>query len=103
MKQITIDGTVYVPQDEAPSPAPVRIVILQRGWVMVGRFHQEGPHCVLTNAHVIRQWGTERGLGQTAREGTTDKTQLDAAGTVRFHELTIIATLDCDESRWPQC
>lgn len=103
MKEVTINGVAYVPKDEAPPASPVRIVVLQRGWVAVGRFHQEGPNCTLTNAHVVRIWGTTKGLAEIASDGPTSKTVLDAAGTMRFHELTIVAMLDCEASKWPQC
>lgn len=102
-KEVLIDGIAYVRKEEAGPPSPVRIVILQRGWVMVGRFSQDGQNCTLTNAHVIRRWGTTKGLGEIAAGGPTSTTALDPAGTVRLHELGIIATLDCDEARWPQC
>ncbi len=79
---------------------PVRIVILQRGWVMVGRFSQTGTSCLLEDAAVIRIWGTSRGLGEIALSGPTSKTILDKAGTVRFHELTVVASLDCETDKW---
>ncbi len=79
----------------------IKIVVLQRGWVAVGRLTQNGPYCVLENAKTIRRWGTTNGLGQIAKDGPIDgKTILDDAGTIRFHELTIVAAFDCDQSKW---
>lgn len=78
---------------------PVKIVILQRGWVYVGRFLQKGERCQLTDAKCIRQWGTTKGLGQLV-PGPTDETILDPAGTVTFHELTSVAILDVEEKGW---
>lgn len=46
---------------EKPS-SDVRIVILQRGWVMVGRYSQNGDECSLTDCSTIRAWGTTKGL-----------------------------------------
>lgn len=80
----------------------MRIVILQRGWVMVGKFSQEGSQCCLKDAFVIRKWGTTKGLGELALNGPTDKTILDPIPETKFHELTVIATLQCEESKWPQ-
>lgn len=102
LSEINVNGTVYVPKDEAPEPSPVRIVILQRGWVMIGRFYQDGEHCMLTNAYVIRRWGTTKGLGELAAEGPKPETKLDKSSTVRFHELTVVAMLDCEVAKWPQ-
>lgn len=81
---------------------PIRIVILQRGWVMVGRFAYEDPDmCALQDAAVIRYWGTKKGLGEIAASGPIEgKTVLDPAGTVRFHILTTVAVLDADYEKW---
>ena len=78
----------------------IKIAILQRGWVYIGRFSQEGSQCKLENAYNVRRWGTTEGLGQLAAEGKKEGTQLDKAGTVSFHELTAVALLDCNEEAW---
>jgi hypothetical protein len=79
----------------------IKIVILQRGWVFVGEFKKTGSQCSLTKAKNIRVWGTSKGLGELAISGPIPtKTILDDCTTVRFHELTVIATLDCEESKW---
>jgi hypothetical protein len=98
---IKIDETEYIRKDSVlKTSGNVRIVILQRGWVMVGRFSQDGQNCKLENAHVVRVWGTTSGLGQIAIDGPTKSTVLDKSPTVRFHELTVIATIDCVEAKW---
>ena len=80
--------------------ADIRIVILQRGWVYVGNFSKEKDGtCVLKNASCIRRWGTSKGLGELVN-GPLQNTVLDAAGTVRFNELTSIAMLDCKGDAW---
>lgn len=79
----------------------IRIVILQRGWVMVGRFERkEDSHCTLKGASVIRVWGTTYGLGEIAAGGPTCLTILDPVGTVEFHDLTTIATIMCKADKW---
>ncbi len=78
----------------------IRIVILQRGWVFVGDYHQQGEKCSLTHAHNVRKWGTSRGLGEIASGGPTVNTILDPCPDVRFHEQTTIATIDCVEAKW---
>lgn len=78
----------------------VKIVVLQRGWVLVGKFSQDGTQCKLTNASVIRRWGTEHGLGQL-HDGPTKNTILDKCnGEVKFHELTVVFTLDVATANW---
>lgn len=78
----------------------IKIVILQRGWVAVGKYYREGDDCRLENASIIRNWGTTKGLGEIALDGPTSKTILDSCPTIRFHVLTAVASIDCVESKW---
>lgn len=102
--EIQINGTAYVPKNSQPIQqpnGPMKIVILQRGWVMVGRFERNGSDCKLHNASVIRSWGTTKGLGEIALNGPTKSTVLDrCGGTVEFDYLTVVATLSIEESKW---
>lgn len=101
---IKINETEYVRADSVraePVTGPIKIVILQRGWVMVGRYERSGDYCTLRNAAVIRIWGTTNGLPEIANNGPTSKTVLDKCdGIVEFHTLTTIATIDCREEKW---
>lgn len=99
---LMINGVKYVRfEDSIPiTRGNVRIVILQRGWVTVGYFNQDGSNCTLEKASVIRVWGTTKGLGEIAIDGPTALTKLDPCPVVRFHELTVIATIDCVEEKW---
>lgn len=76
-----------------------QIVILQRGWVVVGDFEQDGSQCFIRNGNVIRRWGTTKGLGELATNGPTENTVLDPIPETSFHELTIVARLNCSE-KW---
>jgi len=78
----------------------IKIVILQRGWVMVGRFSRVGSDCKLHDASVIRIWGTTRGLGEIAQNGPTEKTILDKCGKVEFDYLTVVAAISCEVKKW---
>jgi hypothetical protein len=100
---IVINGVEYVPKSEIKTQAPgaVKIVILQRGWVMVGYYKREGDNCSLSNASVIRTFGTTNGLGEIAAGGPTKETKLDPCnGLVEFHRLTEVATITCEDSKW---
>ena len=94
---VTIDGVEYVRRSE---PSDIRIVILQRGWVVVGCVTVDGDDVTISRASVIRIWGTTTGLGQIAKDGPTSKTVLDACGTVLVHRLAIVASLYCEDSKW---
>jgi hypothetical protein len=96
MDTVIIDGRKFVLENSGPK----KICILQRGWVMVGDFFREGNDCTLTNASVIRVWGTTKGLGELALNGPTSSTKLDPCGTARFDYLTTIAVLDCNRGNW---
>lgn len=76
-----------------------RISILNRGWIVIGEFSNQGVSCFVDKAYVIRRWGTTAGLGQLIN-GPTDQTILDYAGKVRFNELTSVMMLDVNDQRW---
>ena len=102
-KSIVINGIEYTPEPKQISNSAVRIVVLQRGWVMIGRYERAGDNCKLHNAQVIRNWGTTKGLGELAGEGPKKDTKLDPTnGLVEFHRLTEICTVLCEESKWAQ-
>lgn len=77
----------------------IKIAVLQRGWVAIGQFHQEGDKFSLTNASTIRYWGTTKGLGEL-KTGPTDKTKLDKAGDMTFERLTVVTLMDVEDSAW---
>ncbi len=77
-----------------------KIAVLQRGWVAVGDYSESGDQVTLTDASIVRRWGTAAGLGELARKGPRPNTTLDPAGTLRVHKLGIVFTLDCDPAAW---
>lgn len=96
MDKITVNGVEYTREIKGTE---IKIVVLQRGWVMVGYWHREGNDCKLTDASVIRTWGTSKGLGEIINKPTT-KTILDKCGTVQFDYLTVVCSLDCEVEGW---
>lgn len=76
------------------------IAVLDRGFVYVGDCAHDGDWLTITNARNIRYWGTERGLGQLALTGPTDKTKLDDAGTVRVPARALISLHDTEAALW---
>lgn len=98
MDEVVVNGVRYVRERE-PSQ-DVRIVVLHRGNVVVGRYSREGDDIVIRQASVVRQWGTTRGLGQIAADGPTATTALDPCGVVRCHYLAVIMTIDCEAEKW---
>lgn len=78
----------------------IKIAILNRGWMAVGKYSRVGDMCYLTDASVIRKWGTSKGLGQLAIEGKQEGTVLDPIGNIQFHMLTTVAIMDVDNKKW---
>lgn len=79
----------------------LKIVILDRGHVLVGNVTVDGDWIETTNASVIRRWGTTRGLGEIAMGGPTPETKLDPIGTVRSPIRALIGLVDCEAAKWP--
>ena len=73
MQKVIIGNVEYSPLEQKGN---IKIVILQRGWNMVGRFERVGSDCKLHNASVIRIWGTTKGLGEIAKDGPTKGTSI---------------------------
>lgn len=78
----------------------VVIAVLDRGWVVVGRWSQRGSRVELTEAHVVRRWGTDQGLAQLANDGPTENTVLNARCTIRFREPRGLPLYPCNEKSW---
>lgn len=78
-----------------------QIIVAQRGWVFVGDVTRTADEVVIENAHNVRRWGTSRGLGELASSGPRPDTVLDPYGTVRMHPLAVVASIDCEASKWP--
>ena len=104
VSEMKINGVDYVRKDmvkQGEIKGDIKIVILQRGWIMVGRFERNGSECKLHNASTIRSWGTTKGLGEIAKGGPTSSTKLDKNyGVVEFDYLTVVASIACSEESW---
>jgi hypothetical protein len=72
-----------------------RIVILTYGWVMIGNYNRKDDMATLTDASVIRRWGTDKGIGQIALNGPTKETLLDSIGMAEFPLSSVVSTIKC--------
>lgn len=98
---IKIDEVEYVRADSAKvAPSTKQIVILQRGWIVVGDVRKEANEFHIQNCSVIRAWGTTKGLGEIALNGPTSSTKLDPCGTMQVHELAVVGRMNVDASKW---
>ena len=103
VNEIEINGIKYIKKDSIQHKeyiGDIKIVVLQRGWIYIGRFERNGNDCKLHNASCIRIWGTKKGL-QELVNGATSTTILDKCeGIVEFDYLTVIHTITVNKEKW---
>jgi len=75
------------------------IVVLDRGFVYVGKVTVDGDWCLIEKAQNIRVWGTTKGLGELVN-GPTPNTRLDAVGNVRAPLRAVISIIDANGEKW---
>lgn len=93
-------GSPVKGNSEIPNNSSIRIVVLQRGWIVVGKVSQSGETILISNPSIIRNWGTTKGLGEIAEGGPTSKTVLDKCPDINAHALTVVLQMKCDETKW---
>ncbi len=103
INEIEVNGVKYIPKDTAIKQefaGSIKIVVLQRAWVYIGRFERNGNDCKLHNAYCIRRWGTTKGLGELVNGKTKDTVLDKCEGVVEFDYLTIVHTISVNENKW---
>ena len=97
---IKIDEVEYVRKDaQDATKGDIKIVVLDRGFVYVGRVEIDGDFVYIRNAQNIRVWGTTRGLGELVN-GPTSSTKLDPVGVVAAPVRALISLIDVDQTKW---
>ena len=91
-------GTAQAPADRRDHG--FAIVVLDRGFVYVGRTITDGEWCEIAEARNIRYWGTENGLAQLVNDGPTNKTRLDGPISLRAPMRAVISILPATEAKW---
>lgn len=76
-----------------------RIVVVDRGWVLVGHCTDHGHHVRVSQARCLRTWGTSRGLGELI-SGPTSETKHDYMGEVDVPMRAVIFTLVVNAEAW---
>lgn len=103
INEIKVNGVDYIRKDSVKQTeftGDIKIVILQRGWIYIGRFERNGNDCKLHNASCIRVWGTTKGLAELV-DGATSSTELDKCnGVVEFDWLTVVHTITVNKDKW---
>lgn len=103
INEIEINKVKYVRKDSVSKTehtGDIKIVVLQRGWVYIGRFEKTGNDCKLHNASCIQTWGTTKGLAELVN-GATSSTKLNKCeGVVEFDWLIVVHTITVNQSAW---
>lgn len=88
--------------DKYPRDADVRCVVLRDKFVLIGAYARDPESGVvtLTDAYVVRRWGTDKGLAQIAIEGVRPETVLDYGGEVEAPWHAVIYTIRCTHTSW---
>lgn len=76
------------------------LVVLPRGWVMVGVCEERDGKLFMTEASVVRRWGTTKGLPELANEGPLKDTLLDGKCEMEFPMSAVIAKMKCNVKAW---
>ena len=98
-ESIKIDDVEYVRKDSAPANGDIKIVVLDRGFVYVGRVTLDGDFVVIAGAKNIRKWGTSKGLGELV-SGPRANTVRDTVGTIRAPLRAVIHMIEVEQSKW---
>lgn len=96
---VEIDGVEY---EKVEKNGALRIVVLDRGFVVVGNVTVDDTKVTIRNCKCIRRWGTTRGLGELALEGPRPNTILDPQPTTHVHILQVVQQIDCLGASWIQ-
>ena len=98
MKTVVIDGVTYAPLEEMEM-GEIQIVVLERGFVYIGYFENDGKTVTIRGARAIIRWGTSAHLGEL-QGGPLTNTKLGQACTVRCLASQIIHCVEVNQDVW---
>lgn len=96
MREIIVDGKRYIPAEEC---GKIKIVVMERGFVYVGRVDDVDDPVTIRNARALIRWGTNNHLGQLVN-GPLPNTKLGASCTVRCFLRQIIHAIEVNQDAW---
>lgn len=99
-ESLMIDEVRYIRADAVPdTKGDIKIAVLDRGFVYVGKVEMCTDWLTIHNARNIRYWGTSKGLGELVN-GPLSGTKIDAVGTVRVPLRAVISLIDVVAAKW---
>ena len=96
MDTVIVNGIEYVRKDTA---GEIKIVVLDRGFVYVGRYSEDGDKITISDARCLVRWGTTKHLGELAN-GPLANTKLGDPCTVRARISQVIHTIEVNQNDW---
>ena len=103
MNEITINNEIYIKKSEVATEyqaSPIQIVVLNKGWVVVGNVEEKNGKTYIRKPSIIRYWGTKKGLGELAMSGKLPNTILDECLDIAVDTANVIFVMNCDQSKW---
>jgi hypothetical protein len=104
-KRIVVDGVTYVPADLF---GPIKIVVIERGFVYVGRLTMNEESEVegrltwtILGARSLICWGSSQHLGELVH-GPLEETRLGAPCTVQVRDSQVVHMIEVDQDAWKQ-
>jgi hypothetical protein len=79
---------------------PLKIAIVDGGWVFIGRAEQVEGGIKMADTSCIRQWGTTKGIGQLALSGPQKETVLDPAGIIFIPNHALLTMIEVVQQKW---
>lgn len=103
MNELTINGESYVKKSDIINEykaSPIQIVVLNRGWIVVGNVEEKDGKTYIKKPSIIRNWGTKKGLGELAMNGKLPNTILDECLDITVDTANVIFVMNCNQAKW---
>jgi len=82
-----------------PTGGVLSIVVVDRGWIYIGRVEQEADWLTVLDARCIIRQGTNLGLNELVN-GPTPNTKLGAIASLRIPMRAVITVIPVVASKW---
>jgi len=96
--RIEIDGVTFERVDRR---GLIKIVVLERGFVYVGRVSEQDDEITISGARSIIRWGTSQHFGELVN-GPLANTKLGAPCDVRARWAQVIHTIEVNQDAWTE-
>lgn len=93
---IIADGVSYVPEDTSGDK---QLVVIDGGYMFIGRLTRKGDDCTIREAKCLIQWGTTKHLAEL-RHGPLEGTKLGDPCTIRVSCEKIRFVMEVIQDAW---